>query len=375
MNNKLNIIIIFSALLISAGFTREIKILLLGDSTVETIYLPSQSKLEILLKQKLLELYPDNTYTVINVALSGEGVGPFWKLDTRPGKTPYRGLMTNQDLPPVIAGTMQKYNGRFHSLMMKYTEFDYITVRYGHNDPKYIIHNPPEAYFKQTLLDLVDSIRTYVPNTTIILETGIYNDPAHSIYGSNTSYFDKTREAALEKKTLMADVYEEMVKETEKGNWDLRMRAGNILGTPQLDLQHMSDGKEWYSNVHPNDKGNIVYARLEAEIINAHLRGETGVLANHKIILNKSLNPYPNPFKSVLNIPLPHFNGKNLPINIYNSAGQHVIKLDSPGLNGKSSLVWTGIDKNNKHVKSGVYYYNIIDKGTKLLCKSVTFLK
>ncbi len=77
---------------------------------------------------------------------------------------------------------------------------------------------------------------------------------------------------------------------------------------------------------------------------------------------------YPNPFNpsTTINFSLPQEDNVNL--SIYNIRGQLVKTLINDNLErGEHSVEWSGLDTNNRHVGSGVYFYRLDSShGTKI---------
>jgi len=91
----------------------------------------------------------------------------------------------------------------------------------------------------------------------------------------------------------------------------------------------------------------------------------TGVVANSDITLPsveqvKLHNNYPNPFNPTTNLAYELPKQAQVKLEIFNIRGQLVNTLtDGIMPAGRHNLVWNGIDKNNRPVASGVYYYRL----------------
>ena len=73
----------------------------------------------------------------------------------------------------------------------------------------------------------------------------------------------------------VVDLYERMRRETEAGNWDLRVRGYGVvdeeipvLGAGQ-DHLHVGDVR-WWTNIHPNPHGMAVMVDQEARVLHEH---------------------------------------------------------------------------------------------------------
>jgi hypothetical protein len=90
-----------------------------------------------------------------------------------------------------------------------------------------------------------------------------------------------------------------------------------------------------------------------------------------------NLSNYPNPFNPSTNISftLNNETTKNTELSIYNIKGQKVKTLLNEHLiKGTHSVVWNGMDSNNKHVSSGIYFYKI-SSGNESVMKKMLLLK
>ncbi|MDP8203789.1 MAG: T9SS type A sorting domain-containing protein [Candidatus Tenebribacter mawsonii] len=75
-------------------------------------------------------------------------------------------------------------------------------------------------------------------------------------------------------------------------------------------------------------------------------------------ILN--LTNYPNPFNPSTTISFSVQNNSNVELSIFNIKGQKVTTLINEEMQkGKHSIIWSGLDSNNKSVSSGIYFYKI----------------
>ncbi len=77
-------------------------------------------------------------------------------------------------------------------------------------------------------------------------------------------------------------------------------------------------------------------------------------------VASELLGNYPNPFNPQTTIRFKLVEESNVELNIYNLKGQHVTTLMSEPLEiGAYSIDWNGVDKNNKPVSSGIYFYKL----------------
>lgn len=218
-------------------------IIMIGDCTLATDYLPKRLRNETLLQERLRQLYPHDAVTVTNEGLEGETVAQFLKRYAR---------TFARNAPP-----------------------DYIIIRYGVNDRK--------AYgvegFRARLEELCARLRHDFPRARLVLETGIYVDyPAHYEFDRNAvlqPIYEVIRELARTQGDALVDIYERMRRETEQGNWDLRVRGYGVVDDEipiyNASLDHLHEGDvRWWTNIHPNPEGIRVIADEEARVFQAH---------------------------------------------------------------------------------------------------------
>jgi len=220
-----------------------VHLLMIGDCTLATSYLPTRLKNERLLEAKLREQYPADNCKVINEGLDGETVAQF----------------------------LRRYERTFE----RNPRPDYLLLRYGVNDRK--------AYgvdgFRERLVELCHRLQSDFPHARLLLETGMYVDyPDHYEFDRNVvlqPIYDVIRELAAQLSWPVVDIYERMRRETEQGNWDLRVRGYGVvdeeipvLGAGQ-DHLHVGDVR-WWTNIHPNPKGIVAIADEEGQVLQRH---------------------------------------------------------------------------------------------------------
>lgn len=220
-----------------------VHMLMIGDCTLATTYLPPRYKNEHALTARLRELYPEDACTVTNEGLDGESIGKFLK--------------------------------RYERTLRRYDPPDYVLVRYGVNDRReYGVEG-----FRTALAELCQRLRVDLPRARILLETGVYVDyPAHYEFDRNTvlqPIYESIRELARHYAFPVVDVYERMKRETEQGNWDLRVRGYGVVDEdiPVLGAgqDHLHEGDvRWWTNIHPNPSGITVIADEEARVLKQH---------------------------------------------------------------------------------------------------------
>lgn len=220
-----------------------VQVLMIGDCTLATSYMPHHYRNEVLLAQRLHERYPHEEISVINEGLDGES----------------------------IAGFLKRYDRTF----ARYAAPDFVIVRYGVNDRR--------AYgidgFSAVLNELVDRLSGDFPRAHIVLETGMFVDyPAHYEFDRNSvlqPLYEVIRELARDRQFPLVDIYSRMARETAAGNWDLRVRGYGVVDEeiPVLGAgqDHLHEGDiRWFTNIHPNPRGIAVIADEEAQVLTHH---------------------------------------------------------------------------------------------------------
>ena len=220
-----------------------VHILMLGDCTLACAYMPKALSSERRLAAALARRYPGQRLAVANEGLDGE----------------------------TIAGLLRRYE----RTLARHPAPDYVLIRYGVNDRR---EHGAEG-FCMRLEELCDRLQDDVPGVRIILETGIYVDyPRHYEFDRNRvlqPIYDIIRRLGWERAYPVVDIYERMKRETEAGNWDLRVRGYGVvdeevpvLGAGQ-DHLHGHDVR-WFTNIHPNSAGMLVIADEEAQVFATH---------------------------------------------------------------------------------------------------------
>lgn len=233
---------------------RPIQILMLGDCTLATSYMPPRLKSETRLAEALRVRYPHDTFNIINEGLDGESIASFLR--------------------------------RYERTLARHTAPDYILIRYGVNDRKrYGVYG-----FRLHLEELCQKLTSDYPQIRILLETGVYVDyPTHYAFDRNRRLqpiYDVIRDLSKRKGFALVDIYERMQRETENGNWDLRARGYGsvdedhpVLGAAQDHL--FGHDIRWFTNIHPNHNGVAIIADEEAHIFALHWPTSLHPALNH----------------------------------------------------------------------------------------------
>lgn len=229
-------------------------ILLLGDSIFDLH--TGDKRVEAVMKRMLDQEIPTPRWTIYNEAHGGEYIGP--KEGTSEGVS-----------EPLFTS---KSSGHYFEILHRHPTADAVIVNYAANDSKVY----PPATFRERLETLGRQIEKDYPGAILIFCTTMYVDPKHSAPyhrdnpmapgfkngESRNKYLEpynhEIRQFTAEHGYGLVDTFCRIKAETEKGNWDLRLRADD--GDPDDDPKHVGDMK-WFDNIHPNDKGTEVIAR------------------------------------------------------------------------------------------------------------------
>ena len=229
-------------------------ILLLGDSILDCH--EGDKRIEAVLRRLLEEKTPGAQWNIYNEAHGGEYIGP------------KEGTPVNVTTPLFTTVT----TGRYFEIVHRHPQVDVVMVNYGANDSKVY----PPGTFRARLEMLGGLVEKAYPRAILIFSTSMYLDPAHSAPyhrenpqapgfkdgGSRNDYLEpynqEIREFTAVRGYRLADTFRRVRAETQRGNWDLRLRAGE--DDPKDDLKHIGDMK-WFDNIHPNDKGTETIAR------------------------------------------------------------------------------------------------------------------
>lgn len=222
---------------------QPIQIVMLGDCTLATSYLPPRLKNETRLAQALERRFPGAQLSITNEGLDGEAVSGFLR--------------------------------RYNRTMTRYPHVDYLLIRYGVNDRRSVGIDG----FRANLDTLIKRLCSDYPYARILLETGMFVDfPTHYAWDRNAvvqPIYDVIRTLGTTYNLPIVDIYERMQDETELGNWDLRVRGYGVvddhipvLGSGQ-DHLHPQD-VNWFTNIHPNPTGIEVIADEEANVMAHH---------------------------------------------------------------------------------------------------------
>lgn len=97
-----------------------------------------------------------------------------------------------------------------------------------------------------------------------------------------------------------------------------------------------------------------------SQISKTQFENVTGVDEKHIKTTDLQLNNYPNPFSENTSIEFEIASYGDVVVLIYDNNGEQIQKLECNNCpTGKNTLQWNCLDKNNKRVSTGMYYYEV----------------
>lgn len=252
-----------------AGFSRAASarhlphggtVLLLGDSIFDLH--TGDKRIEAVMKRMLEEREPGARWAIYNEAYGGEYIGPT------------EGNPEGVSVPLFTTKT----SGPYFEIVRRHPKADAVIVNYGANDSKVY----PPATFRKHLETLANFLEKDYPGAILIFCTTMYVDPNHSAPYTRDNpmapgfrngesrnaylepYNQEIRRFTAEHGYGLADTFRNIKAQTQKGNWDLRLRADE--GNPKDDPKHKGDMK-WFDNIHPNDKGTMVITKSLVDLL------------------------------------------------------------------------------------------------------------
>lgn len=218
-------------------------IALIGDCTVACTYFPPANRPENHLAVRLRRAFPIQPFVIHNLARDGESADEFQEPE------------------------------RFDKALADISHMDIAFVRYGINDRKRHGISGCIRYLDA----LCDTIQKRFADVTIFLETGMWVDyPRHYLWDRNASLgplYEAISRYAREAGRPVVDTYNRMKAETERGNWDLRVRG---LPVPEHTIVDDSfdaffgGDPAFFTNIHPNSRCLGLIAEWEIEQIRLH---------------------------------------------------------------------------------------------------------
>ena len=215
-------------------------IALIGDCTVSCDYFPPANLPQNHLSVRLRRAFPGQPFLVRNISDAGGSAGGF-----------------------LGSG---KLNGLFDGLPHLHIAF----VRFGVNERKH--DGIPTCIAK--LEELCRRLVGHYKGATVIIETGLWVDyPEHYLWDRNAKLaplYEAMRKMADSRGHPCLDIFARTRIETEKGNWDLRVRGlpdlEHTVVDESFDAFH-GDDPAFFTNIHPNSRCLGLIADWETELL------------------------------------------------------------------------------------------------------------
>ena len=241
-------------------FPSSVVVLLFGDSILDCH--EGNQRIEVVMEQLLERRKASTQWTIVNEAHGGEYIGP------------KEGSPTGVSEPLFTTET----TGRYFEIVKRHPQADVVFANYAANDSK--VYSP--AVFRNKLEEFGRKLERDFPRAVLIFSTSMYCDPKHAApYRIDHFQVPGFKEGSLRNEYLepynqqireftsahgyrLADIFRRIAEETERGNWDLRIRAGE--GDPKEDSKHEGD-IAWFDNIHPNFKGTEIIAKLYVDTL------------------------------------------------------------------------------------------------------------
>ena len=163
---------------------------------------------------------------------------------------------------------------RAQDVFAELPRLDIAFIRYGINDRK-----------QHGITACIDHLSTFCckmeisyPGVCLIIETGIWVDyPKHYLWDRNARLrplYQAMRAFADERGYPTVDIFSRMEEETQRGNWDLRIRGvGEDIYDTSFDAFFAHD-PAYFTNIHPNGRCRGLIADWEVSRL-TELFGET----------------------------------------------------------------------------------------------------
>jgi acyl-CoA thioesterase-1 len=161
-------------------------------------------------------------------------------------------------------------SGRLEHLHDALPRLDVAFVRFGVTDRK---RNGVSGCIRN-LRELCYQIAHHYPEVYIVVETGIWVDyPEHYMWDRNAKLaplYGTMRDMAASEGYPVVDVFASMRAETERGNWDLRVRgipnpAHTIIDT-SFD-EFFDTDPAFFTHIHPNSRCMGLIAEWEIQVL------------------------------------------------------------------------------------------------------------
>ena len=213
-------------------------IALVGDCTVSCLRWPPANRPESHLAVRLRRAFPGQLFVIRNISDEGGSAGGFLE------------------------------SGKLRELFDILPHLHIAFVRFGINDRK----RDGVLGCIRNLRALCHQVTDHYPGVTVVIETGMWVDyPDHYMWDRNAKLaplYEAMQDMAEAEGYLLVDIFTHMRLETEKGNWDLRVRG---LPDPEHTIvddsfdAFFADDPAFFTNIHPNSKCMGLIADWEVE--------------------------------------------------------------------------------------------------------------
>ena len=213
-------------------------IALVGDCTVSCLRWPPANRPEGHLAVRLRRAFPGQPFLIRNLSDEGGSAGSYLS------------------------------DGKLNELFGALPRLDIAFVRFGITDRK----EDGISGCIRNLRELCRRIVDHYRQATVVIETGMWVDyPDHYMYDRNSKLaplYEAMRSMAESEGYPVVDIFARTRAETERGNWDLRVRG---LPDPEHSIiddsfdKFFGDDPAFFTNVHPNSRCMGLIADWEVE--------------------------------------------------------------------------------------------------------------
>ncbi len=120
-------------------------------------------------------------------------------------------------------------------------------------------------------------------------------------------------------------------------------------------------------------------AGITSDAAFSNVMERNGVSSNDDLIvpaISEIRSVYPNPFNPETTISYSLIEDAELEINIYNVKGQLVNTLiDAKQTSGEHTIIWSGMDENDKNQSSGIYLIRMLENGKNISTRKCILMK
>ncbi len=132
-----------------------------------------------------------------------------------------------------------------------------------------------------------------------------------------------------------------------------------ILLAPVADTIWVADTMHFTTNA-----GNYHLTVMVNHDLLTSLQGSSGSLLSGE--------PWPNPFREILSIPIQLYSKQRAVLQIYDLQGREIMSLPvNDAVAGKQTILWNGLDRNGRVISAGIYLLRITSDNRTLVKKIV----